>query len=72
MSAQAKYPFPHAASKNATAAAPSNEDWWPTIETGHSAPTRVGGRGLCHQRCTVKISTRLCGSLDQGDEPGSI
>ena len=29
MSAQAKCPFPHAASKNATAAAPSNTDWWP-------------------------------------------
>jgi catalase-peroxidase len=29
MSTQAKCPFPHAASKNAVAAAPSNTDWWP-------------------------------------------
>jgi catalase-peroxidase len=29
MSSEAKCPFPHAASKNAVAAAPSNTDWWP-------------------------------------------
>jgi catalase-peroxidase len=29
MSTQAKCPFPHAARSNATAAAPSNADWWP-------------------------------------------
>ena len=29
MSFEAKCPFPHAASKNAVAAAPSNTDWWP-------------------------------------------
>jgi catalase-peroxidase len=29
MSNQAKCPFPHAASQNATAAAPSNAHWWP-------------------------------------------
>ncbi|MEI8031060.1 MAG: catalase/peroxidase HPI [Comamonadaceae bacterium] len=29
MSTQAKCPFPHAASKNAVAASPSNTDWWP-------------------------------------------
>jgi catalase-peroxidase len=29
MSTEAKCPFPHAASKNAVAAAPSNTDWWP-------------------------------------------
>ena len=29
MSTEAKCPFPHAARKNTTAAAPSNADWWP-------------------------------------------
>ncbi|BCO26173.1 catalase-peroxidase [Rhodoferax lithotrophicus] len=29
MSTEAKCPFPHAAHKNTTAAAPSNADWWP-------------------------------------------
>ena len=29
MSSEAKCPFPHAANRNATAAAPSNADWWP-------------------------------------------
>jgi catalase-peroxidase len=51
MSTDAKCPFPHAASKNAVAASPSNTDWWPKqLKLGilhqHAAQSNPMGEGF--------------------------
>ena len=51
MSTEAKCPFPHAVSKNAVAASPSNTDWWPKqLKLGilhqHTARSNPMGEGF--------------------------
>jgi catalase-peroxidase len=54
MSTETKCPFPHAAGNNATAAAPSNTDWWPDqLKLGilhqHSAPSNPMEEGFNYE-----------------------
>jgi catalase-peroxidase len=54
MSTETKCPFPHAAGNNATAAAPSNTDWWPNqLKLGilhqHSAPSNPMEEGFNYE-----------------------
>jgi catalase-peroxidase len=51
MSTESKCPFPHAVSKNAVAASPSNSDWWPNqlrlgILHQHTAQSNPMGEGF--------------------------
>ena len=51
MSTESKCPFPHAVSKNAVAASPSNSDWWPNqLKLGilhqHAAQSNPMGEGF--------------------------
>jgi catalase-peroxidase len=54
MSTETKCPFPHVAGNNATAAAPSNTDWWPNqLKLGilhqHSAPSNPMEEGFNYE-----------------------
>jgi catalase-peroxidase len=54
MSTETKCPFPHATGNNATAAAPSNTDWWPNqlrlgILHQHSAPSNPMEEGFNYE-----------------------
>jgi catalase-peroxidase len=54
MSTETKCPFPHASGNNATAAAPSNTDWWPNqLKLGilhqHSAPSNPMEEGFNYE-----------------------